>query len=86
MYHAYFDIAFPLSFINNYSTTPRGTTPEFLVFCGDFIVRVNAYPRSMSLLMAFSSAAEFSSEWDGLWFPLISIVSRSDFRISSSIG
>ena len=30
----------------------------------------NAHPWSISLLMDLSSAAEFSSEWDDLWFPL----------------
>ena len=44
-------------------------TPVFLMFFIDSIVRGNAHPWSISLLMALSSAAEFITEWDGLWFP-----------------
>ena len=36
--------------------------------------------------MALSSAAEFSTEWDDLWFPLSIVASKSDFRVSSLIG
>ena len=67
MGHASFDIAYP--FIDNCSTTPRGTTPEFLICCRDSIVRGNAHPWSISLLMDLSSAYEFITEWDDLRFP-----------------
>ena len=33
-------------------------------------MRGNAHPFSISLIMALSSAAEFSTKWDFLWFPL----------------
>ena len=46
-------------------------------------MRGNAHPWSISLLMALSSAAELSNEWDDLWFPLSIIASKSDFCVSS---
>ena len=64
----------------------RGTTPAFLMLFRDYIMRANAHPWSIYLLMALSSAAEFSTEWDDLWFPLNIIVSKSDFLVSSLIG
>ena len=44
MRHASFDISPPLSFIENFSATPRGMTPVFLMFCRDYIMRGNAHP------------------------------------------
>ena len=76
----------PFLFIDNFSATPRGMTPVFLMLCRDSIVRVNAHPWSVSLLMDLYSAAEFSTEWEDLWFPLSIIVSKSEFRVSSLIG
>ena len=49
-------------------------------------MRGNAHPWSISLMMALSSADEFSYEGDDLWFPLEIIASKPDFRVSSSIG
>ena len=49
-------------------------------------MRGNAHTWSIYFLMDLSSAAEFSTEWDDLWFPLSIIASKSDFRVSSSIG
>ena len=86
MGYAYFDVAFPLLVIENFSATHRGTTPAFLMLCRDSIVRGNAHPWSISLIMALYRAAELSPDWDGLWFPLSMIVSKSDFLVSSSIG
>ena len=48
-------------------------------------MRGNAHTWSISLMMDLSSADEFSSEWDDLWFSLSIIASKSDFRVSSSI-
>ena len=76
----------PFSFIENFYATPRGTIPAFLMFCRYSIVRGNAHPWSIYLLMALSSTYEFSTEWDDLWFHLSIIASKSDFRVSSSIG
>ena len=69
-----------------FSATLRGTTPVFLMFCRYSIVRGNSHPWSISFLVDFSGAAEFSSEWDYLWFPLIIIASKSDFSVSYLIG
>ena len=63
----------------NFSATPRGTTPVILMFLRDSIVRGNTHSWSISLLVALSSAAEFSTEWDDLWFPLGIIGSKSVF-------
>ena len=71
----------PFSFIDNCSSTPRGTTPVFLMFFRDYILRSNAHTWSISLLMDFSSTYGFSSEWDDLWFPLIIIAFKSDFCV-----
>ena len=60
----------PFSFIENYFATPRGTTPAFLKFFRDLIVRGNVHPWSISLLMAIFSAAALSTDWDDLWFPV----------------
>ena len=76
----------PFSFIENCSATPWGTTPEFLMLCRDSIVRGNAHPWSIYLLMTLFSAAALSIDWDYLWFPLSIIASKSDFLVSSSIG
>ena len=76
---------YPFLFIDNCSETPRGTTPAFLMFGRYFIVRGNSHPWSISLLMDFSSADEFISGWDDLWFPLSIIAPKSDFRVSPSI-
>ena len=84
-----FNIAFPLLvywelFYNPQRHNP--TTPEFLVYCIYSIVRSDAHMWSISLLMALSSVDGFISEWGGLWFPLIIILSESDFCLSPSIG
>ena len=84
--HVVLYIILPLSFIENCSAIPRGKTPEFLMFCRYPIVRGNAHQWSIYLLMDLSSEAEFISEWDDLWFLLSIIASKSDFRVSSSIG
>ena len=49
-------------------------------------MRGNYHPWSISLLMALSIAAEFSSNWDDLGFSLSIIASKSYFIVSSSIG
>ena len=49
-------------------------------------MRDNAHPWSISFLTDLSSAADFSSDWDGLWFILSIIASKYDFRVSSLIG
>ena len=56
------------------------------MLCRDSIVRGNAHPWSISLLMAFFSAAEFSTDWDDLWFPLSIIALKYVFLVSSLIG
>ena len=56
------------------------------MLCRYYIVRGNAHPWSISLLMALSSEAELSTEWDDVWFPLSIIASKSDFLVSYSIG
>ena len=61
-------------------------TPAFLMFYRYSIVRGNTHPWPIYFLIAFSSAAEFSTEWDDLWFPLSIIASKSDFLVSSLIG
>ena len=57
----------PFSFIENCFATPRGTTPAFFMLCRDSIVRGNAHPWSISLLMDLFSAAALSTDWDDLW-------------------
>ena len=42
-------------------------------------MRGNAHMWSIYLMIALSSAAEFSSEWDVLWFPLRIIASKLVF-------
>ena len=44
-------------------------------------MRVNVHPWSISLLMDLYIAAEVSTEWDNLWFPLSIIASKSNFFI-----
>ena len=73
----------PFSFIENFSATPRGTTPAFFMLCRDSIVRGNSHPWSISLLMALFSAAALSTDWDDLWFPLSIIASKCYFLVSS---
>ena len=49
-------------------------------------MRGNAHPWSIHFLMALSIAAEFISEWDDTWLPLIIIASKFDSRVSYSFG
>ena len=49
-------------------------------------MRGNDHMWLTSLLMALSSADEFISESEYLWFPLFIIVSRLDFLVFSYIG
>ena len=72
-------------FIENCYATHRGTTLAFFILCGDSLVRGNAHPWSISLLMALFSAAALSTDQDDLWFPLSIIASKYDFLVSSSI-
>ena len=48
----------------------------------DSIVRGNAHPWSISLLMDLFSVAAFSTDWDDLWFPLSIILLKYDFLVS----
>ena len=66
--------------------TLGGTIPAFLMFCRDSIVRGNAHPWSIYLLMDLSSASELSNDWGDLWFTLSIIASKSYFLVSSLIG
>ena len=56
------------------------------MLCRDLIVRDNAHPWLISLIMDLFSTTTFSTDWDDLWFPLSIIALKSDFIVSSSIG
>ena len=56
------------------------------MLCRESIVRGSAHPWSISLIMAFFSAAALSTDLEDLWFPLSIIALRSDFLVSYSIG
>ena len=47
----------------------------------DLIVRGNAHPWSIYLLMSLSRASVLSTDWDDLWFTLSIIMSKSDFLV-----
>ena len=55
------------------------------MLCKDSIVRGNAHPWSIYLLMDLFSAAALSTNWYDLWFPLSIIALKSDFLVSSLI-
>ena len=52
----------------------------------DSVVRGNAHPWSISLIMDLFSASALSTDWDDLWFPLSTIALRSGFIVSPLIG
>ena len=63
MSHAYFDIAFLLILYWEFFCSPQGNDPCIFDVFRDSIVKSHAHPWSISLLMAFSNADEFISEW-----------------------
>ena len=86
MSQASFDIAFPLLVYCELFCNPQGHDPCVFDVFRYSIVRGNYHTWSISLMVDLSNTAEFRYEWDDLWFPLSIISSKSDFRVSSSIG